>query len=372
MTDPMDRPLRLLERLAARRAVPFFEDGVAAYVSAELREAGLQPETDAYGNVLVRVPGTQREVPPLALVAHMDHPGFEAVRREGDRLIANALGGVPQASFTDPVPVLVLGSGGAWVRGQLDGASGPPGDRAVAVRLDAPAGVPLPAPIVFDVPDFRREGTALRLRAADDLAGCAAALSAACALAADPASGDVYAIFTRAEEVGLIGARLLARERRLPPDCIVVSLESSRELPGAVAGEGPVIRVGDATFTFSAEAEQVLQVARQTLTAADPGFKAQRQLMSGGTCEASGFAAQGYAATGVAFPLGNYHNATPDGGVDAEFIHVDDFLGGVRLVEQAARSVAERHTSPAWRRLLDVPQEHQERLRRQRESAEGG
>ena len=59
--------------------------------------------------------------------------------------------------------------------------------------------------------------------------------------------------------------------------------------------------------------------------------------MSGGTCEASGFAAFGYATTGIAFPLGNYHNATPEGGVDAEYIHVDDYLYGVRLVEEAAR-----------------------------------
>ncbi len=166
--------------------------------------------------------------------------------------------------------------------------------------------------------------------------------------------------------MGLIGARLIARERRIPLDCLVVSIESSRELPGAIAGEGPVIRVGDAMFTFSAEAEQVLHVARMRLRDADPGFRAQRQLMSGGTCEASAFAARGYAATGVAFPLGNYHNATPDGGVDSEFIHADDFAMGARLVLEAARSVADRRGSPAWRRLLEETPAEEERLRGQR------
>ena len=84
--------------------------------------------------------------------------------------------------------------------------------------------------------------------------------------------------------------------------------------------------------------------------------------MSGGTCEASGFAAWGYAATGIAFPLGNYHNATPEGEVDAEYIHVEDFWGGVRLIRQAADSVAARYSSPSWTRLQAVSPDLQQRL----------
>ena len=60
---------------------------------------------------------------------------------------------------------------------------------------------------------------------------------------------DVYGVFTRAEEVGLVGARLLAEANTLPKNTLVVSLESSRSLPGAEIGGGPVIRVGDAAFT---------------------------------------------------------------------------------------------------------------------------
>ena len=363
MADSDSQALRLLEGLARNPAIPFHEEAVAAYVTASLRGIGLSAETDAYGNIIARVPGTGDGVPPIAFVAHMDHPGFEADMRDGARLIARALGGVPPGCFSQPVPVFVL-SGETRVPGRLDGLVGPADERRVAVLVDRPEEVALPAAVVFDLPDFTRDDDWLRLRAADDLAGCAAALSAIHRLAAQPAPGDVYAVFTRAEEVGLIGARLIARERRLPPECLVVSIESSRELPGAVAGEGPVIRVGDATFTFSTEAEQVLHVARQRLRDAYPGFKAQRQLMSGGTCEASAFAARGYAATGVAFPLGNYHNATPEGGVDAEFIHVDDFTMGARLVHEAAQSVADRRSSPAWRRLLEETPAEEERLRR--------
>ena len=103
-----------------------------------------------------------------------------------------------------------------------------------------------------------------------------------------------------------------------------------------------MIRVGDAGSTFDVDAESVLIRARESLLERDDesgrtggaGFKSQRQLMSGGVCEASAFAVYGYQVTGIAFPLGNYHNAAPEGGVEAEFIHVDDYLGGHRLVDR--------------------------------------
>jgi hypothetical protein len=133
-------------------------------------------------------------------------------------------------------------------------------------------------------------------------------------------------------------------------------------------GEGPVIRTGDAFYTFDGGAEQVLVGARESLRRRDPGFKAQRHLMSGGGCEATAFALAGYRVTGVAFPLGNYHNATtfiqdPDGGVEAEFIKLPDYLGGVALLEEAARQAASGEESPARRRLGPVPEEVKARLR---------
>lgn len=357
-----DGALQILESLGGCPATSFHEGLVSDYVLKFLKGIGLEPRRDPYGNIIAHIRGMTAGVPPIAFVAHMDHPGFEALEFRGDVLVAEARGGVPPTSFTEPIPVEVINPSGVRWKAQLAGSDGPAEERRVLVHLNEAAEIPLPAAVVFDLPDFRRDGDLIRMRAADDLAGCAAILAALHDLADNPPLGDVYGVFTRAEEVGLVGARIMAQEHSLPLDCIVVSLESSRELPGAVMGSGPVIRVGDATFTFSADAEQVLHVARQTLVAQSPDFKVQRQLMSGGTCEASGFAAFGYATTGIAFPLGNYHNATPEGGVDAEYIHTEDFLGGVRLVSQAARSVATRRSSPAWKRLQAVPTELQQKL----------
>ena len=218
------------------------------------------------------------------------------------------------------------------------------------------------ARFLFDLADFQMDGDLILMRALDDLAGCAAALAALSLLSSRSGLGDVYGVFTRAEEVGLVGARLLAEAGTLPSDTLVVSLEASRTLPGAAIGGGPVIRVGDASLTFDADAEAVLVSGREELMEAAPGFEAQRQLMSGGTCEASAFRYHGYRTTGVAFPLGNYHNGTPLGGVAEEYIHVDDFVGGVELIVRAAQCVSRRLECRPWRRMADLSQEHRGRL----------
>ena len=159
-----------------------------------------------------------------------------------------------------------------------------------------------------------------------------------------------------------MGARLMAEAGTLPKDTLVISAESSRALPGAEMGEGPVIRVGDAGYTFTADAESVLIRAREALKERDSGFKCQRQLMSGGTCEASAFAVFGYQTTGIAFPLGNYHNGAPEGRIEAEYIHVDDYLGGVDLLTEAARRVSDRTNTAFRQRLREVPPELRQRM----------
>jgi acetylornithine deacetylase/succinyl-diaminopimelate desuccinylase-like protein len=120
--------------------------------------------------------------------------------------------------------------------------------------------------------------------------------------------------------------------------------------------------VGDAGFTFNADAESALIKARETLQARPQGFQVQRQLMSGGVCEASAFARYGYRTTGIAFPLGNYHNGTPEAGIEAEYIHLDDFMGGIELIVEAARSVPERGDTAFRRRLGELSPELRSRL----------
>src|SRR5947199_73519 len=61
----------------------------------------------------------------------------------------------------------------------------------------------------LDLPAFEARGDELHLRAADDLALCAVAVLTLAALRDDARPHDVRAVFTRAEETGLYGARLV-------------------------------------------------------------------------------------------------------------------------------------------------------------------
>ncbi len=362
MLQGKQQALDILTRLAAQPAVAYWENGVAAVVQSVLGEAGLEAQVDQFGNILARVGGKNSNAPPLALVAHMDHPGFEAVEARGSDLVADVLGGVPAAALHAGVPVQVLLDDGRRMPAVTTGRWGGDDSQQVLIRLDEPAELKLPRPVVFDLVDFELDDDLIRMRAADDLAGCAAILAALGELATSPPPGDVYGVFTRAEEVGLVGARLLAESRNLPQDALIVSVESSRVLPGAEQGGGPVIRVGDAAMTFHADAEAALVRARESLRAGDSGVQVQRQLMSGGVCEASAFAHYGYRTTGIAFPLGNYHNAAPQGGVEAEYIDVNDFMGGIRLMTEAAYLVEERGDTAFSRRLREVQDAQRRRL----------
>jgi len=205
------------------------------------------------------------------------------------------------------------------------------------------------------------------MRALDDLAGCGSILAALERTVSDGAETDIFGVFTRAEEGGLYGARLLAESGMLPKETLIVSVEASAVIPGVAQGEGPVVRTGDASYTFDAEAEQVLTDAARRIKKRLPEFRSQRQLMSGGTCEATAFAVFGYRTTGLAFPLGNYHNATtsisdPDGGVAAEYIRLSDYLGGVDLITEAARGVSRDDASLIRERLGAVPDDVRRRM----------
>ena len=351
--------LRSLAALGRLPAVSYYEHRGADYVKSACGQAGLVVRVDRWGNVLATRPGADTDAPGLAFVAHLDHPGFEAVSYDGGYLLCRALGGVPPGALRSGTAVQLItdddpggtspfrrirGSVIAGVPVSEDAHDTPTRDRAVLV--DAEERVEnLPCAVVFDLPDFDLDGSMIRMRALDDLAGCAAVLALLSASTEFETPGAVHGLFTRAEEVGLVGARLAAADGLLPKSTIVISVESSRTLPGAEIGRGPVIRVGDARTTFDADAEAYLATARDRLASAGE-FRSQRQLMSGGVCEATAFSAFGYRTTGMAFPLANYHNGSPGGSVAAESIALADFAGGVSLLAEAARLAG---TSPRTR-----------------------
>ena len=361
------RAIQILRSLGENPATSFYERLVSIRIESILTTMAIPFILDDYGNVIAEVTGTNRLEPPIAFVAHMDHPGFEVIEDLNGTVVAGALGGVPLAALRKNVNAFSFDSSGTRASCRLEPLPDL-GKRRVYVRSEASLGIG--TPIVFDLPDMIVENGTIKMRALDDLGGCAAILASLESISADPPESDVYGVFTRAEEVGLIGARLLSGEKTLPENTFVVSVETSSLIPGVIQGGGPIIRTGDASYTFNAEAEQILIMGRENILKEDSEFRCQRQLMSAGSCEASAFAVNGYRTTGIAFALGNWHNATTSimdekGDVGEEYVSMQEFEGGVRLIESAARSVSVRHDSPLPSRAIgEVTEEYRNRLLR--------
>ena len=370
--------IEILSELAGFKATSYWEDGPVGYLADRAAASGLEVEIDEWGNALVTRHGTDGAKPGIGFVAHTDHPGYEVVEQEGENITLHALGGISLAAGRRGARILVIAESGEEMSATITKAKPASGQFAqsresdgwlgtdtVFAKLDSRESVgELPRPAVLDLPDFAVDDGLIKMRAADDLAGCAAILATLEQLTDESVKGTVYGLFTRAEEVGLIGARLAAANKSFPEETIVISVETSAELPGAEIGKGVVIRTGDRTATFDYEAEMFLVEAANKIKSVNPEFRVQRQLMSAGGCEASAFKAFGYRVTGTAFPLGAWHNRGTKG-VESEYISTGDFVGGVMLLSETAKLAG----TPQLRAAPDLslePYEQAERLRKNR------
>lgn len=322
---------------------PFAEHFVLGYIDRFCRQ---RPEVtvarDRAANLLLHVQRGRRRIDrPVCLTAHTDHPGFVAERMIGKRrLRAQWRGGVPPEYFRDSAVRFFVD--GDWVRGTVRSVKTVKRfgrTRVETATVDVPADVPTGSIGMWDFPDPRMRGTRTYARGCDDLAGVAGMLCAIDELTRQTASCDAYFLFTRAEEVGFVGAMAAARLRTIPPKCYVVGIETSSQLPSARTGDGPILRVGDRASTFSHEATAYCHQIARDLAAAHSTFRFQRKLMDGGTCESSAYCALGYEATGICLALGNYHN------IDAkqqklapEYIDVRDLANAVKWFVELARA----------------------------------
>jgi endoglucanase len=361
--------LATLERVASPPTAPYHEWRALDAIAEELTLLGLVPKRDAYGQLSVHLTrGSAKRA--LAFVAHTDHPGFELVEASGTHGLARFRGGIDPKYFQGAsIPLIVHRDGVA--QGHRAQGLGYVHDPVLPdwsagyceIRLEPGAGRPLAVGdwAVLDLPAFERRGNELYLRSADDLAGCAVILSTLHALRDETRPFSVHAVFTRAEESGLFGARLVAEDASIPKDAYVVSVEASNSLY-APAGAGIVVRAGDYHNTFSNEAERYLRVAQGRL--ADRGIATQRRLLTGGTCEASAFVRLGWVATGIALPNTGYHNAGADGSLVPEMIRLEDVMSGIALSAEAAVAAGADEEESWWPDVGVVPEEIRERLAR--------
>ncbi|RMF78830.1 MAG: hypothetical protein D6744_09705 [Planctomycetota bacterium] len=338
---------RILRDLLNLPTAAFAEHAVLDYIrDACAKLAGVSCTTDRYGNLLARYRrNPPRGVTPLAFSAHTDHPGFVARKmRDARTLHADFRGGVFAEYF--PGARVRFFSGGEWVFGKVlevtrpretkrsDGAKRRPQEVTVRVTRAVEPG----SPGMWDLTDAALKGDIVHARGCDDVAGAAALLALLERLSRKQAAAETYCLFTRAEEVGFIGAIAACKARTLPRRVPIIAIEtSSARGGGAEIGAGPVLRVGDKASVFTPGLTNYCGRVAERLAKRRKSFQYQRKLMAGGTCESTAYIVYGYQATGICLALGNYHNMDVDRGkISAETISLRDWKQMVDWFEALA------------------------------------
>lgn len=297
-------PASLLELAGAilrEPTAPFHETRVRAAIARLLGERcpHVTVAQDAFGNLVARYRRGENPAPARwAFVAHMDHPGW--VRTDAGEL--EFFGGVPkETQEANRARVEDFGPFAMWA---------------------------------FPACEVRLAEDKIYSRACDDLIGCVAIVGMFLELERTGAECQCVGLFTRAEEVGFVGAVHAAKDGWLQrEELTAISLETSAERPPARQGAGPIVRVGDRSAIFDpAVTAELLGAAR------DAGIEVQRCLMPGGTCEATAFQAYGVRTGALCIALGNYHNCVPDAApqIGAESVSISDLAGLVAVCAAVA------------------------------------
>ena len=331
-SGPMSLP-GLLREVVSIPTVSYLEGGVRSYIRGFAEQRVLEYAEDEYGNAYVRYQrGRARR--PLVLGAHMDHPGFVVAGARERRIDIEFRGGLA-AEYGKGERVRLYRADDLKERGtaRITSVRAERGRIASAkAQLGPGAAATVGDLALWDVSAFQLRGQVVHARACDDLAGCAAVLASLDRVASARMPGTLIGLFTRAEEVGLLGASAAARQRLLPEGALVVAVETSSMAGGrAEQGAGPIIRMGDAIHVFSPRMTQWMTTLAQEIANDDAGFRYQRKLMDGGVTEATSYDLYGYETGAACIALGNYHNAGAGGRVAAETVHIGDLEGLVRL-----------------------------------------
>ena len=295
--------LEIARQILNQPTAPFHENAVRTTIRRLLDDCtGVTLSEDSFGNLIAHYQNSGA-TPTFAFAAHMDHPAY--VGRE-------FLGGVPESYRKARPPTEKFGPFRMW-----------------------------------KLPAFQVRGGRIYSRACDDLIGCACIVFMLRELAGKRAKCSVYGIFTRAEEVGFVGAIKLAKRGTIPKETTVISLETSSQKGGPVKmGEGVIVRVGDRTSIFdSAATARMLEVAK----AAE--IPHQRALMQGGTCEATAYALYGYRTAAMCVALGNYHNCGPANRIAPEYVSVSDAVAMADLCIAVSRAKPSDSLAALRRRL---------------------
>lgn len=368
--------LKFLLKVLSTPTAPFREKQVLTVLENELARNQVPYFFDPIGNLILGVKSNQAlksllntgsDEPLRIFIAHTDHPGFHGSAWETpSTLKVKWHGGSPTTHLTGARVWLADERGwageGIVKQATLTASKWAMNEAILSVKLNN-ASRPKPSTLFggfrFRAPVWKK-GSVLYTKAADDLVGSFAISELAVQWFKKnrkSTNPPFIGILTRAEEVGCIGLLghlklgWLTKSRR---PLVAISLETSRTLPGAHVGKGPVVRLGDRSTVFhSASLKVFSDIANQVLPR-----KHQKRVMDGGTCEGSVTTALGIPTVGISVPLGNYHNQGFEGGPDClkkmgpapEFVHLKDVEGMITLCKGLLEP--RLHWQDPWKKQL--------------------
>ena len=325
---------KILKDLLTLPTATFREEAVKEYILAFCNNLPpVSVSSDEYGNLLVRYSYKSNRRRPLVFAAHMDHPGFIAREMVGNGTVRAAFrGGVRSEYFTNAKVLFYTDTGHvrATVQKVTQAKKVVRGGKTWHVPEEALLRVARPIEPetigMWELPDPLEKDGCVHARACDDIAGVAAMLVMLERLSKRRAATEVYCLFTRAEEVGFIGAIAAARAGTVSKQWPIIAIETSSALANAAIGDGPILRVGDRLSVFDPAVTAFCERVAKDLAKKRKTFKYQRKLMDGGACESTAYLAYGYPATGICLALGNYHNMSPKRTKPAqEYIGLNDW-----------------------------------------------
>jgi tetrahedral aminopeptidase len=332
----------ILEDLSNAIGVSGDEGAIRKIIRPAIEAHVTDLQVDAIGNLTAFKKGTGENNVRVLLAAHMDEIGFMVVGHDSNGLIqftnvggidARILPGLRVKVGKKHLPGVIL-----WppIHKNSDQTTKPIKDLRIDIGVTSKGEAEGKARrgdrITFDT-TFRELGNMFKGKAFDDRAGCAVLIEI---LQGGPYPVDIVAAFTVQEEVGLRGARVLAR--RFNPD-VAFALEgcpsndipdpqadpddNSVPNPGACLGQGPVITVMDASMITPPQIVRLL-----TNTAKDESIPSQyKTALGGGTDAGAIHTANGGVPSGVvSVPCRYIHSP-------AALLNKTDFENTVKLMK---------------------------------------
>lgn len=328
------------------------EEDVVRYLATALEGLADEVTIDPLGNVIAKKKGSQAGARSLMLSAHMDEIGFIVRKIEADGFLRfEKLGGHDDRVLLAQ-RVWVRGSEGRLLgvigtksahltAGERDrvvkhtemyidiGARSAEEARAMGVEIGTPVGY------VGELTEVGRQTGRYIAHGLDNRVSCAMQLQLLADLKGTTLPGDLYAIFSVQEEVGLRGARTAGQAIQADV-AIAIDMTALDDTPDTRTrhlelGLGPAIKVMDNSLLAHPAVRRALKAAAERA-----GVPVQFEILTGIGTDAGALHQAGPGIATGCISIGNRYTHSP-----IEMLDVRDLEGGYKLLKETVLGIQE-------------------------------